>query len=108
MDQNRSRCDNRRFQMNRAGQNQQSRTWQNHDNRMMQNNRNSCDCGNTQKPVKSEPACRTEGEMQSVHLAMAYMPWQKFGETFSCSDGFQKGTIFPELYKPFLRGGCGK
>lgn len=100
MDQNRSRCDNGRFQMNRNVHHP--------DNRMMQNNRNSCDCGKTQKPVKSEPDCRTECEMKSMHLAMAYMPWQKFGETFSCSDGFQKGTIFPELYKPFLRGGCGK
>lgn len=100
MDQNRSRCDNGRFQMNRNVHHP--------DSRMMQNSRNSCDCGKTQKPVKSEPACRTECEMQGVHLAMAYMPWQKFGETFSCSEGFQKGTIFPELYKPFLRGGCGK
>lgn len=100
MDQNRSRCDNGRFQMNR--------TPHHPDNRMMNNSRSSCECKTGQRTAAREPACRTESEMQGVHLAMAYMPWQKFGETFSSSDGFQKGTIFPELFKPFQRGGCGK
>ena len=37
-------------------------------------------------------------------LAMAYVPWQTFKETFDCARGLSQGTIFPELCKPF----CGK
>ena len=37
-------------------------------------------------------------------LAMAYVPSQKYHTTFSLAEGFSRGTIFPELCKPF----CGK
>lgn len=41
-------------------------------------------------------------------LTMAYVPCQKFCHTFELYKGFQMGTIFPELCKPFCgkRGGC--
>ncbi|HJC10141.1 MAG TPA: spore coat associated protein CotJA [Candidatus Blautia merdigallinarum] len=41
-------------------------------------------------------------------LTMAYVPCQKFSNTFELCRGFQMGTIFPELCKPFCgkRGGC--
>ncbi|MGN0249761.1 MAG: spore coat associated protein CotJA [Oliverpabstia sp.] len=35
---------------------------------------------------------------------MAYVPSQKYHTTFSLTEGFSRGTIFPELCKPF----CGK
>ena len=39
-------------------------------------------------------------------LAMAYVPWQRFGRTFDLDQALQLGTIFPELNKPFYgRGG---
>ena len=37
-------------------------------------------------------------------LAMAYVPWQRFGQTYDLSKALCVGTIFPELDKPF----CGK
>lgn len=37
-------------------------------------------------------------------IAMAYVPWQRFGQTFDLSKALCVGTIFPELEKPF----CGK
>ena len=37
-------------------------------------------------------------------LAMAYVPWQRFGQTYELSKALCTGTIFPELDKPF----CGK
>ena len=37
-------------------------------------------------------------------LAMAYVPWQRFGQTYDLSKALCTGTIFPELDKPF----CGK
>lgn len=41
-------------------------------------------------------------------IAMAYVPWQRFGQTYELSKGLCAGTIFPELNKPFCgkRGGC--
>ncbi len=41
-------------------------------------------------------------------LTMAYVPCQKFCHPFELCKGFQVGTIFPELCKPFCgkRGGC--
>lgn len=37
-------------------------------------------------------------------IAMAYVPWQRFGQTYDLSKALRAGTIFPELDKPF----CGK
>ena len=37
-------------------------------------------------------------------LAMAYVPWQRFSQTYDLSKSLCVGTIFPELDKPF----CGK
>ena len=46
--------------------------------------------------------------MQKLPLAMAYVPMQKFGKVYEPARGFQLGTIFPELCKPFCGkgGGC--
>lgn len=41
-------------------------------------------------------------------LAMDYVPWQHWHTVYDLEKGLSRGTIFPELYKPFLgvRGGC--
>ena len=42
-------------------------------------------------------------------IAMAYVPWQFFHETFEPDKALECGTIFPELSKPFYgKGGCPK
>ncbi len=33
--------------------------------------------------------------------AMAYIPYQQWGETYEASAGYNQGTIFPVLDKPF-------
>lgn len=38
-------------------------------------------------------------------LAMAYVPFQQWGKTYDVHEGFEKGTIFPDLDFPFMRGG---
>lgn len=38
-------------------------------------------------------------------IAMAYVPFQYFEEEYEPSVAFQKGTLFPELDKPFMPGG---
>ena len=35
-------------------------------------------------------------------VAMAYVPFQQFGEVYSSQEGLEAGTLFPELNKPFL------
>lgn len=40
-------------------------------------------------------------------LAMAYVPWQKLDQVYeNLEEALYIGTIFPELDKPFERGGC--
>lgn len=42
-------------------------------------------------------------------LAMAYVPWQKWCDIYETCKGFQRGTIFSELDKPFMgKGGCNR
>ena len=44
--------------------------------------------------------------LEGKPLAMAYVPWQQWKEIYEPCQGFQQGTIFRELDKPFLwKGG---
>lgn len=38
-------------------------------------------------------------------VAMAYVPWQQLEEVYEPEVALRHGTIFPELYKPFMAGG---
>lgn len=62
-------------------------------------------CGRMQEHQEEKSV---QEHLQMLPLAMAYVPMQKFGKTFEPSRGFQLGTIFPELCKPFCGkgGGC--
>lgn len=46
--------------------------------------------------------------MRTFALAMAYVPWQQWNQTYDLKKAICAGTIFPELDKRFLgkRGGC--
>ncbi len=39
-------------------------------------------------------------------VGMAYVPWQRWGSIYEPCKGLRRGTIFPELDKPFERGAC--
>ncbi len=41
-------------------------------------------------------------------VAMAYIPFQQFGQIYPPEKALNSGTVFPELDKPFLGGGAGK
>lgn len=60
-------------------------------------------CRNT----KSTQICRSD-PLASYPIAMAYVPWQSFHKLYDFHEGLSRGTIFPELDKPFCgrRGGC--
>lgn len=41
----------------------------------------------------------------STPLAMAYVPFQQFNEIYPENEALKKGTLFPELCFPFMKGG---
>lgn len=45
---------------------------------------------------------------QNTPVAMAYIPFQQFGQLYTPETGLDRGTMFPELDKPFLGGGASK
>ena len=68
-------------------------------------------------PVMASPAsgcdtvCTTAERRQPMALAMAYVPWQRWQETYPLDEGLRRGTIFPALDLPFegkRRGGMGR
>ena len=45
-------------------------------------------------------------DQQQQVLAMAYVPWQHLHTVYEPEYALERGTLFPELDKPFLAGGC--
>ena len=74
----------------------------------------SCAYKNVREPQKYTEKKECKEEISSKQseksfpvfcsLAMAYVPTQKFCNTFDLCNALKNGTIFPELCKPF----CGK
>ncbi len=58
----------------------------------------------TEQPVRTV----TQYDFGSMPLAMAYVPGQSWGETYSYDRALTKGTVFPALDLPFKceRGCC--
>ena len=54
----------------------------------------------TASPCKPAMDC-DYSVVNSLPLAMGYVPCQKFRSTFELCKALQVGTIFPELCKPF-------
>ena len=50
-----------------------------------------------EKPCSQDPSPLPE----TVVPAMAYVPFQQYGETFDDLKAFDCGTLFPVLNKPF-------
>ncbi len=71
----------------------------------MDSNRSRCDRNRYMQ--QNRGACSFE-KLDQYPLAMAYVPWQKFGSTYELEKGFCRGTIFPELDLPFQRARCSR
>lgn len=54
--------------------------------------------------VSATAMTRGETPLDQLPLAIAYVPMQKFGETYDGLLALERGTIFPELDLPF----CGR
>lgn len=54
---------------------------------------------------EQDPAQNCGGDpVYGMPLAMGYVPFQKWGQTYTPAEGLSYGTIFPVLNLPFL--GC--
>lgn len=51
---------------------------------------NDCDCD---KDMTMEKEC--------FQLATAYVPYQQLGKLYPLDEALMKGTLFPELYRPY-------
>lgn len=64
------------------------------------------ECG-CERKERREECCREN--MADFPIAMAYVPWQRWRNLYEAPKALQCGTVFGELYKPFLgRGGCNR
>lgn len=46
--------------------------------------------------------------IDQLPLTMAYVPMQSWNKIYDLETGLKKGTIFPDLYKPFYGAGGSK
>lgn len=63
----------------------------------LENDRPFRDHDNDDCEIKKE----NKTEIRNVELAQAYVPFQKINRLYRPKEGLYKGTIFPELYKPY-------
>ena len=45
-------------------------------------------------------------KLDSMPLAMTYVPWQKWEDIYSPEEGFARGTIFAQLDKSYIGRKC--
>lgn len=50
----------------------------------------------------------SSGLPENASLAMAYVPFQQWGDVYSMDEALNRGTLFPDLEFPFERGGTRK
>lgn len=62
----------------------------------------SCPCSNVRTP-------RHMGDpLSDMAIAMAYVPWQEWGNLYDMDKALKVGTVFADLDKPFLGRRCGR
>lgn len=68
----------------------------------------SRECG-CERQEKNDCGCHHKDQLEGMPLAMAYVPWQDWGDLYCAHKALQVGTVFEELDMPFLgRGGCNR
>lgn len=56
--------------------------------------------------ASSDCALTVSEREKQFPVGMGYIPLQSWQKTYSLEQGFKRGTIFPNLDLPFLRGRC--
>jgi hypothetical protein len=65
---------------------------------------------NTIKDTNNDTGIPSISNFENFAVAMAYVPWQRWNKTYDLEQGFNVGTIFPDLDLPFkgYQGGMKK
>ena len=72
-----------------------------------QNRSTSCGCMANKSQSASCGCMANDNASQKMVLAMAYVPWQRWGNLYDLDQALMAGTIFADLNKPFRgTGGC--
>lgn len=53
------------------------------------------------REMSNRPCEMERHNMEGISLAMAYVPWQRWGNLYQPEEGFHCGTIFKDLDLPF-------
>ena len=56
-------------------------------------------------PAKPDCGCGIKDPLEDLPIAMAYVPWQRWGDIYEPCKALARGTLFAALDKPF-KGGC--
>lgn len=64
----------------------------------MENMRNCTQCA--ENAERMERKC-SQDNCNNWTIAMAYVPWQNMNQLYEPAQALRKGTLFPELEKPF-------
>lgn len=71
------------------------------------NNYAQCQCPKPAMPCGATPAPYNPSIDGKFSVAMGYVPWQHFKDTYEADAALCNGTLFPELCKEFCgKGGC--
>ena len=62
---------------------------------------NSCPCHKDGCDIGTD-------HVDKMNPAMAFVPWQKWQDVYDIDQAIGCGTIFKELYKPYVGRGCGR
>ncbi len=74
------------------------------DGLILRERENSLDSPETYKIPVRPPQNNNTRFPQNTPLAMAYVPFQEWGEVYTDDEAFPIGTLFPDLDFPFMRG----
>ncbi|MCM1507020.1 MAG: spore coat associated protein CotJA [Ruminococcus flavefaciens] len=75
------------------------------DGLILRERENSLDSQETfSSPVRPPQNSNMSRFPQNAPLAMAYVPFQEWGDVYTDDEAFPIGTLFPDLNFPFMRG----
>lgn len=61
-----------------------------------------CRCNRYMPQQRCMPSSKKEGFPDNFPVGMAYVPWQTWNQVYDFDKALQRGTLFPELDKPFI------
>lgn len=61
-----------------------------------------CRCNRYMPQQHCMPPSKMDSFPDNFPVGMAYVPWQTWNQVYDFDKALQRGTLFPELDKPFI------